>query len=77
VSMRPAMLGTCLTGNSVVSVAPVVQGCMLLVPALAIPQRFAAEPEDAASARRGNCMYVFGLKTSVLPTSIWHSQMCQ
>jgi hypothetical protein len=22
-------------------------------------------------------MYVLGLKTSVLPTSIWHSQMCQ
>jgi hypothetical protein len=22
-------------------------------------------------------LYVLGLKTSVLPTSIWHSQMCQ
>jgi hypothetical protein len=25
----------------------------------------------------GLCLYVYGLKTSVLPTSIWHSQMCQ
>jgi hypothetical protein len=26
---------------------------------------------------KGLRLYVLGLKTSVLPTSIWHSQMCQ
>jgi hypothetical protein len=25
----------------------------------------------------GQQVFVLGLKTSVLPTSIWHSQMCQ
>jgi hypothetical protein len=27
--------------------------------------------------RSTGILYVLGLKTSVLPTSIWHSQMCQ